>query len=106
MDISQQHCLVHPMREAVARCPECGKFFCRECVTEHEDRVICTACLKKIARENKAKGARLAWLGRLGASVAGITVAWLFFYWTGQALLSIPAKYHDGTVWNGSFWDE
>ena len=41
---------VSSTREAVARCPECTQFFCRECITEHDDRVLCSACLKKLAR--------------------------------------------------------
>jgi hypothetical protein len=42
-DITQQRCLNHMLREAVARCPECSRFFCRECITEHEDKVLCAS---------------------------------------------------------------
>jgi hypothetical protein len=50
-----QRCFNHGMREAAARCPECGRFYCRECITEHDDRVLCSACLKKLARAPLAK---------------------------------------------------
>ena len=35
-----RRCLHHPAREAVALCPECRRFYCRECVTEHAGRMI------------------------------------------------------------------
>ena len=47
--LTHQRCFHHSHREAVARCPECRQFYCRECVTEHDYRVICATCLKKIA---------------------------------------------------------
>ena len=34
-NLIHQRCSNHPGREAAVRCPECGRFFCRECVTEH-----------------------------------------------------------------------
>jgi hypothetical protein len=43
--VAHQRCLHHHEREAVARCPECGHYFCRECITEHDERVICASCL-------------------------------------------------------------
>ena len=47
-DLSLQRCRNHAEREAVARCPGCGHHFCRECVTEHDDRILCAACLRKL----------------------------------------------------------
>ncbi len=105
-NLSQQHCLNHVLREAVARCPACKQFYCRECITEHDDQVICAGCLKKISRSAAAKKYNFASLGRLGLCLGSVLVAWLFFYWIGQGLLSIPAKFHDGTVWKTSFWEE
>ena len=48
--VALQRCLHHGEREAIARCPECGSFFCRECITEHDERVLCASCLAKITR--------------------------------------------------------
>ena len=97
--VLEQRCWNHEDREAVCRCPRCGRSFCRECVTEHEDRVLCAECLKKVvAREivrtsgfRRLLGGLLPW--------AGLLVAWLFFYALGRTLLLIPAAVHDGTIW-------
>ena len=95
-----QRCLHHPTREAVARCPECEHFFCRECITEHEDRVICANCLKQLVRVSGKRGRRFAGLFRIFFCTLGLLVAWLFFYETGRALLLIPTSFHDGTLWH------
>jgi hypothetical protein len=34
--------------------------------------------------------------------VAGLLMAWLFFYVLGRTLLSIPVAVHDGTLWGSS----
>lgn len=99
---SHQRCAHHPVREAVARCPECGGFFCRECITEHEDRVICASCLKQLAHTAAARRASFAGLGRIVFCALGFLIAWLFFYETGRTLLLIPTSFHDGTLWHGS----
>ncbi|HYT61311.1 MAG TPA: hypothetical protein VEL06_14140 [Haliangiales bacterium] len=105
MTLTHQRCLNHEFREAVARCPECKQFFCRECITEHEDRVVCAACLKKLARTRV--GRRLRFAGLAGASqfLLGVLTAWLFFYFVGRSLLAIPDSFHEGTVWRGKFMD-
>jgi hypothetical protein len=43
-------CLFHPLREAAARCPHCGGTFCRECVTDEDDKLACPPCLGRITR--------------------------------------------------------
>ena len=104
--LSQQHCLNHALREAVARCPECKHFYCRECVTEHEDRVVCASCLKKVTLAASGKKYSLAGLARVSLCAFGFLTAWLFFYWIGDALLSASTQFHDGTVWKTGFWEE
>ena|ERR1051325_1620622 len=106
MSLHQKLCLNHSQREAVARCPQCGHFFCRECITEHDDRVICAACLRKILRAEKQKGGSLAWLRRAAAFSFSVMIAWLAFYWIGRILLTIPASFHDGTLWKTGFLQE
>ncbi|MGA2555342.1 MAG: rhomboid family protein [Verrucomicrobiota bacterium] len=103
LPLAQQHCLNHPAREAAAQCPQCRKFFCRECITEHDDRVICAVCLRKLSQSAGASRHPLRALGRAALGAGGLLTAVLFFYWAGQILLSIPAPYHDGTLWK-SFW--
>ena len=100
-----QRCLHHPAREAVARCPECGLFFCRECVTEHEDRVVCSSCLKRLQTPRQARRRGLAPLWRIGAALCGALFAWLFFYAAGRMLASTPAAFHEGAIWKGNWLD-
>jgi len=91
------HCLQHPGRESVARCPECRESFCRECITEHAGRVICAPCLRRLLVVRLPVKRR--WLGwRPPVEVAaGWFVAWLLFYSLGWVLLQIPAEWHEGT---------
>lgn len=97
-------CLNHEGREAVARCPACGNFFCRECITEHDHRVICASCLKKLLADAPSENPRRMGLGgrtiKAGAKcLFGLVVAWLFFYAIGQVLLMIPDSFHSGKLW-------
>lgn len=95
-----QRCLNHPGREAVVRCPECSHFFCRECVTEHERRMVCANCLAASAVEAPAPRRRwpTAFTALLQAA-AGFVVLWFLFYGTGRLLLAMPSSFHEGTVW-------
>jgi uncharacterized paraquat-inducible protein A len=106
-NLHQRHCLNHATREAVARCPECGHFYCHECIAEHEDRVICAACLRKMLRQTEKKRRPLfAWLAGATAFCFSLMIGWLAFYLAGKILLSIPTSFHDGTLWQNSFWQE
>ena len=98
-DLTYQRCFNHAQREAVARCPGCGQFFCRECIAEHEDRVLCAACLRKLARVPLLRRRGFAGVVRLGQGLAGLLLAWFFFYLIGEALLAIPTAFHEGTLW-------
>jgi len=94
-----QRCFYHEFREAACRCPICRRYFCRECVTEHDNKVLCVECLKAIVagRAVRRSGMRRVLRGLL--PVAGVLIAWLFFYTVGRTLLLIPSDVHDGTVW-------
>jgi hypothetical protein len=90
MSIVTQRCLIHENREAVARCPSCRQFFCRECVTEHEQKFVCAACLGKRTIPKKL---RLSPLGVLIPCLqigAGLVAAWIFFYLLGELLIQAP----------------
>jgi hypothetical protein len=97
--LAHERCFHHPPREAVARCPECGRVFCRECITEHDDRVLCAACLRKLAARPDTARARLTGLLRLGQCMVGVLVCWIYFYYVGRILLAIPSSFHEGTLW-------
>lgn len=102
--LSEQRCFNHRQREAAARCPGCRRYFCRECVTEHEDRVLCSACLSHEAGPSRPAAGRFALIFRCWQFAAGGLVVWLFFYLLGRALLAIPSEFHEGTIWRQNWW--
>lgn len=104
-ELVNQRCYNHPAREAAVRCPECKGFFCRECATEHEDRLICSSCLKKLSSVSGKKGKRFLAPLRMIEVIVSIFLAWLFFYYLGQGLLMIPTSFHEGTVWEKGLED-
>lgn len=99
--LTQQRCLHHGTREAVARCLECRQFFCRECIAEHDDRVVCASCLKKLARATEKKPRRPWPLWPAAQLASGFFFTWLLFYIVGRLLLSMPDDFHDATLWKG-----
>jgi len=103
--VIHQRCFNHAEREAVARCPVCHQYFCRECITEHEERVICAACLRKLAGTDVTRSTKLATAGRFFQFAMGILLAWFFFYLVGEALLAMPTSFHESTLWQGSWLD-
>src|SRR5215471_11171635 len=99
-ELIHQRCTIHWRREAAARCPECGRYFCRECITEHEGRVLCAGCLRKIMIPAiKRKRHPFRFLFQFGQLLLGILLLWLFFYYVGSILQAIPTSFHDGTLW-------
>ena len=89
-----QRCLHHPMREAVSRCPGCREFFCRECVTDHDGRLLCRRCLAAAVGPSRGAstwGPRVRWTA--GAAAGGF-FAWAVFYYIGALLASIPSQFH------------
>jgi ribosomal protein S27AE len=102
----RRRCARHEEREAVGRCTECGGGFCRECLTEHADRLYCGTCfVLKVESARRGAGRKTDWrrcksavatAGALLCLVAG-------FYFLGRMLAAIPAELHDGTVWKETF---
>jgi hypothetical protein len=98
-DLARKRCLNHGEREAAARCPRCRDFFCRECVSEHDDQLVCALCLRlllaPVATVTRRRFRWLAW----APAMAGVFLAWLVFYSVGLVLLSIDTKVHNGAIW-------
>ena len=71
----RQQCWNHESREAVCRCPGCGRSYCRECVTEHGARLLCAACLRKAraADSPQRRARRVPGVILLGA---GLLLSW------------------------------
>lgn len=97
--LAGQRCLHHPSREAVARCTVCASSYCRECIAEHDDRLICATCLQRLMRKTEVKrrpyGKAVLWSGGV---VAGVFLAWLSFYGFGRMLLMLPSSFHS-EIW-------
>lgn len=70
LSLRHARCLFHPLREAAARCPHCGGTFCRECVTDEDDKLACPPCLRRIARPSAPKPSPAR---RLRQTLAGLT---------------------------------
>ena len=107
-DLVHQRCFNHAEREAAARCPKCRHYFCRECITEHDDQVICANCLRKLAPGGIRPRKSRAWTNSmaLGRCALGLLVAWFFFYLLGESLLALPASFHEGTFLHVKWWHE
>jgi hypothetical protein len=88
----QQRCWNHDAREAVCRCPECGRSFCRECVTEHEARLLCAHCLITVVRPAAVQAGRMRRMLPAAMALAGILLAWVVFYSAGEAFLLITTR--------------
>ena len=93
-----QRCWNHEAREAVCRCPECGRSYCRECVTEHQARLLCAACLQKIERRDRSSRRSRSFPAAL--ALAGILFAWLLFYGAGEALILLTSRLEQAS-WQG-----
>ena len=100
-ELVHKRCKNHPSREAAVCCPQCAQFFCRECVTEHDDRFLCSACLKKLSPGQLPVHFSLKPLIVLIQWTLGCYLLWVSFYYTGKLLLMIPSTFHEGTFWLG-----
>ena len=89
-----QRCSIHPEREAAVRCPGCSRFYCRECVTEHRGRMMCSHCVAKASQPAARK--RSAGLMWVVLCAGGFLFAWMLFYYLGMGLARIPSAFHGG----------
>ena len=97
--LSQQRCFNHQQREAAARCLECDRYFCRECITEHEDRLLCSTCLRDSTASKKKRFTFIGGPVRFLQFVCGLAILWFIFYNLGDLLLKLPSAFHEGTLW-------
>jgi hypothetical protein len=87
-----QRCWNHEGREAVCRCPECGRSYCRECVTEHQSRLLCAACLTRLARQTAPDSATRRHVLPAALLLGGLALAWLLFFSAGEGLLALVGR--------------
>jgi hypothetical protein len=99
--LAHSKCFQHLSREAVARCPDCLRFYCRECVTEHDGRMICRPCLDDLLQEDsKASTGFVRGLIQWFLAGVGFTTTLYIFYLIGRILLSIPSNFHSGVFFD------
>lgn len=96
--LTRQRCFNHELREAAARCPECGRFYCRECVTDHEGRVLCVTCIETLAVQEAAPRRRWGGLFLALQLVTALLLLWLTFLVIGQGLALLPDSFHEETT--------
>lgn len=104
--LALQRCWHHPSREAVARCPECHRSYCRECIVEHAGRIICSDCLARLSdrpKEKKRSWPIVAVLRSATGAIIGILVAWMAFFSLGRFLLDAPDEFHARSLWKRTF---
>jgi len=86
--VVQQHCWNHVVRGAVCQCPVCRRPFCRECVSEHDSRLLCATCIKAaVSSANKAPTRRAAWLVLPAMALASTLLVWAIFFSLGQLIM-------------------
>jgi hypothetical protein len=90
----QQRCWNHEAREAACRCPGCGRSYCRECVSEHEGRLLCAACLSAVTAGHEPIGARGRNLAPAAMIAAAILLAWLTYWAAGESVMSVIRRMH------------
>jgi len=56
VSVSGQRCWNHGVRMAAGRCPACQFFYCRECITEHDGRMLCAGCVQKQTAAGTSEG--------------------------------------------------
>ena len=92
-----QRCWNHEGREAVCRCPVCGRSFCRECVAEHEQRFLCAACLKAAIHMRPAASKKRRF-GNVGLALGGLLLAWMILFSAGEAIMTFTGRLEQ-TAW-------
>ena len=85
-------CWNHEGREAVCRCPECRRSYCRECVTEHQARLLCADCLRKTADNSKKRPSRMRRLYPAAMLLMGLLLAWSIFYVAGEGIVLMMGR--------------
>lgn len=75
----------------------CSHSFCRECISEHDLRMLCADCLRRETDSSKSQGKKRRKLPTAPLQLAvGLLVLWFTVYLLGSILSSIPADFHDG----------
>jgi hypothetical protein len=97
----QQRCWNHEAREAACRCMACARSYCRECVAEHEGRLICAACLAQASAKRAVRRGGMRRLAPAALIIAGLLMAWLAYWMIGAFVITIVRTAERNTVSTG-----
>ncbi len=99
MNLSSQRCFNHPARPVVFRCPECSRFYCRECASSFQDRFLCKTCLDEALSVSEQKSSSLLRRFTPGLGfICGFLLLWFLFHGLGQVLYILPEYVHSGLI--------
>lgn len=87
-----RRCVLHAQREAAARCPGCKRFYCRECITEHDGKVLCSGCLTENTRERSEKKQGSGHFKMTAGLIGTFLVLLLIFFSMGVLIQILPEK--------------
>jgi hypothetical protein len=85
--LAAERCFHHETREAVGRCPECRRFFCRECVVPFDRRLLCAACIARANEPPLLPEKSSALSGQLLLGTTALVFIWVIFYCLGWIIL-------------------
>lgn len=94
-DIGQRRCFHHAGREAVGRCTVCRRDFCAECVTDHDDRLVCSRCLDELAVIRPGSGGGLRRMGAILSTAALLLACWCLFFFLLRGIAALPVAVHE-----------
>lgn len=80
LGLRHARCLFHPLREAAARCPHCGGTFCRECVTDEDDKLACPPCLRRMTRPPASRPSLARKFRQVLAGLAALACLFALFF--------------------------
>jgi hypothetical protein len=98
-NVAHQHCWNHSVRGAVCRCPICQRPFCRECVSEHDARLLCATCIKAASLTPVQARRRTAPLFLAAMALASTLLAWIIFFSLGQIIME-SVTVADRSAWH------
>jgi hypothetical protein len=104
--IGALRCFNHANREAAAKCLSCGRFYCRECVTEHGPRVLCASCLAAAHETGESRKRYFSFVLRAVQLIVAILIVWCAMNFLGRGLLWLPSEYHEQMIWRGEWLPE
>ncbi len=90
--LALHRCFHHEDREAVCRCPNCARYFCRECVAPHDGRLLCSPCVLNLAAaasDTEAVRRVPRGIGQVFLAVLTLLMVWLIFFLAGWTLIQL-----------------